>query len=61
MRGLWILRLNAACRENGISYSRFISGLKKAKVTLDRKVLTEIAVNDDSSFKKLVELAKKAV
>ncbi|MBI4970482.1 MAG: 50S ribosomal protein L20 [Candidatus Omnitrophica bacterium] len=59
-RGLWIIRLNAACRENGISYSKFISGLKKAKVNLDRKQLADVAVKDDASFKKLVELAKKS-
>ena len=59
-RGLWIIRLNAACRDNGISYSKFISGLKKAKISLDRKQLANVAVNDDASFKKLVELAKKA-
>lgn len=60
MRGLWILRLNAACREKGISYSRFISGLKKAKIQLDRKTLAALAVRDESAFNELVELAKKA-
>ncbi|MBI4398711.1 MAG: 50S ribosomal protein L20 [Candidatus Omnitrophica bacterium] len=59
MRGLWILRLNAACRDNGISYSKFIAGLKKAQVSLNRKQLSEIAATDDASFKKLVELVRK--
>lgn len=57
-RGLWIIRINAACREHGISYSRFIQGLKKAKVLLDRKVLSELAVSDKKAFGKLVEVAK---
>jgi len=59
MRGLFILRINAACRENGISYSRFISGLKKANVTLDRKMLSQICLRDDAAFTQLVEIAKK--
>lgn len=58
-RSLWITRINAACRDLDITYSRFISGLKKAKVLLDRKALAEIAVSDKAAFKKLVELAKK--
>ena len=58
-RGLWIARINAACREAGITYSAFINGLKKAKVTLDRKILADIAVRDNKAFKKLVELVKK--
>ncbi len=57
-RSLWILRINAACRENGISYSRFITGLKKQKVDLDRKALAELAVKDGKAFKRLVEVAK---
>jgi len=57
-RTLWIVRLNAAVREKGISYSRFISGLKKANVAIDRKMLAEIAVKDDVAFKRLVEVAK---
>ncbi len=60
-RKLWITRLNAACRQNGISYSRFISGLKKADVALDRKQLAEIAVADSAAFSKLVEIAKEKV
>ena len=57
-RRMWIVRLNAAVREEGMSYSRFISGLKKANVILDRKMLAEIAVNDNATFKQLVEIAK---
>jgi len=57
-RSLWIARINAACRLNGISYSRFIQGLKKAKILLDRKVLAELAVSDMKAFAKLVETAK---
>jgi large subunit ribosomal protein L20 len=57
-RKLWIVRINAACREAGITYSAFLSGLKKAKVNLDRKILAEIAVKDTQAFKKLVEIAK---
>ena len=58
-RSLWNLRINAACRMNGISYSRFIGGLKRAQVGLDRKSLADLAVRDGEAFKKLVELAKK--
>lgn len=60
-RSLWIVRINAACQENGLAYSRFISGLKAAKVILDRKMLAEIAINDAATFKKLVVLAQKAL
>ncbi|MDR1195286.1 MAG: 50S ribosomal protein L20 [Endomicrobium sp.] len=59
-RTLWIIRLNAAVREEGISYNRFISGLKRANVAIDRKMLAEIAVNDNVSFKQLIEIAKSA-
>lgn len=59
MRALWIARLNAACREAGLTYSKFISGLKKAKIGLDRKVLADLAVRDNAAFRKLVELVKK--
>lgn len=55
-RALWITRINAACRENGIKYSVFIDGLKKAKISLDRKSLAELAVADKAVFKKLIEL-----
>ena len=57
-RALWIIRINAACRSTGITYGRFISGLKNAKVGLDRKVLADLAVNDRQAFEKLVEIAK---
>ena len=57
-RSLWIVRINAACRENGISYSRFVQGLKKIKVMIDRKMLSELAVSDKKAFAKLVEAAK---
>jgi large subunit ribosomal protein L20 len=58
-RYLWTARINAACRLHGASYSRFISGLKKAGVKLDRKVLADLAVREPAVFKKLVELAVK--
>jgi large subunit ribosomal protein L20 len=57
-RALWIARINAACREFDISYSKFIAGLKKAKIALDRKVLAELAVSDKKAFGKLVESVK---
>ncbi len=59
-RALWITRINAACRQNDISYSRFIDGLKKANVSLNRKVLADIAVREPQTFASLVETAKKA-
>ena len=59
-RRLWIARINAAARMNGMSYSTFICGLKKAGIDLNRKVLADIAVNDPAAFAKLVEAAKKA-
>ena len=57
-RSLWIARINAGCRAHGLSYSKFIAGLKKAKIALDRKVLADIAVSDSKAFAKLVESAK---
>lgn len=57
-RALWITRINAACRAEGISYSKFMAGLKKSKVALDRKILADLAVKDSAAFKKLVEIAK---
>ena len=60
-RKLWIQRINAACRLNDISYSRFIAGLKGAGVEVDRKVLADIAVTDPAAFTALVEVAKAAV
>ena len=60
-RKLWIVRINAACRENEISYSRFINGLSKAGVTVNRKMLAEIAIDSPKSFSDLVEIAKDAL
>ena len=60
-RSLWIARINAASRANGISYSRFMNGLMKAGITLDRKVLADIAVHDASGFAALAEKAKGAL
>ncbi|MBR4314091.1 MAG: 50S ribosomal protein L20 [Lachnospiraceae bacterium] len=58
-RELWITRINAACRLNDISYSKFMYGLKKANITLNRKVLAELAVSDEKAFSKLAETAKQ--
>lgn len=58
LRSLWIIRLNAAARENGMSYSRFMDGLKKAKIEIDRKILADIAVNDPAIFKQIVSEIK---
>lgn len=60
-RQLWIVRINVACRDEGISYSRFTEGLKAAEVVLDRKVLADLAVNDPIAFKGLVDKAKDAL
>ena len=59
-RRLWIARINAACRAQGINYSTFMNGLKKAGIDLNRKMLSEMAINDSASFAKLVETAKAA-
>src|SRR5215211_3189778 len=59
-RKLWIQRINAACRQNGVSYSRFIAGLKAAEVDVDRKVLADLAVTDGPAFAALVKLAADA-
>ncbi len=59
-RKLWIKRINAACRNNEISYSRFMDGLKKGGININRKMLSELAINDPAGFSKLVESAKKA-
>jgi large subunit ribosomal protein L20 len=59
-RSLWIMRINAAAREHGLSYSRFMDGLKKADIALDRKSLAELAVHNADAFAKLTELAKQA-
>lgn len=58
-RKLWITRINAAARINGMSYSKFISGLKKANITINRKMLSEMAINDPAGFAKLVEIAEE--
>ncbi len=58
-RKLWITRINAACRLNNISYSKFINGLKVNNITLNRKMLSEIAISNPAEFTKLVELSKK--
>lgn len=57
-RGAWNIQINAACRAQGITYSRFISGLKKKKIELDRKILSDLANNHAEAFSKLVEMAK---
>jgi len=61
MRQLWITRINAAARINGVTYSAFMNGLKKAGIELDRKVLADIALNNASEFAKLVDNAKAAL
>ena len=61
LRRLWIARINAASRANGMSYSQFIHGLKMANVDLDRKVMADIAVRDEDAFAKLVEVAQNAL
>ncbi len=60
-RALWITRINAACREQGVTYSAFIAGTKKAQIELDRKVLADMAVNDKAGFAAVVEQAKAAL
>ncbi len=60
-RSLWIARINAAARENGISYSRFIAGLNKARIELDRKALSDLAVHDKAAFMTLVQQARRAL
>ncbi|MBD3426961.1 MAG: 50S ribosomal protein L20 [Candidatus Omnitrophica bacterium] len=57
-RALWITRIAAACKQEGISYSKFISGLKKAKIELNRKILADLAANDNRGFKALVKQVK---
>lgn len=60
-RRLWIVRINAACRINNISYSRFMHGLKLAKIELDRKILADMAMSEPENFAKVVEAAKQAI
>ncbi len=59
-RRLWITRINAACRENGITYSKFINALLKANITVDRKILADLAVTDKDAFKAIISQAKAA-
>jgi len=61
IRRLWITRINAGARQNGMSYSQFMNGLKQAGIGLDRKVLSDMAINDPAAFTKLVEMAKEQV
>ena len=61
MRRLWIQRINAACRQNDMSYSRFIAGLNAAGIEVDRKILADLAVTDPAAFAKLVEQAKASL
>jgi large subunit ribosomal protein L20 len=60
-RSLWIVRINASCREAGISYSQFVHGLKAAGLDLNRKVLADVALHDDAGFRQLIEAAKTAI
>jgi large subunit ribosomal protein L20 len=60
-RSLWITRISAACKMNDINYSRFMNGLKKANIEINRKMLSEIAINDPAAFTQLVETAKKSL
>jgi len=61
MRQLWIIRINAAARENGLPYGRFIEGLNKAGVTVDRKILADLAVRDPQAFREYVNVARAAL
>ena len=60
MRQLWIIRINAAARQNGLTYGQFIAGLKKADVEIDRKILADLAIRDAATFGKIADLAKSA-
>ena len=60
-RRLWIVRINAACRQHDISYSRFVAGLKAAQIEVDRKILADLAVRDDTAFGALVATAREAL
>lgn len=60
-RKLWIARINAAVRENGMTYNRFMQGIRLAEIDIDRRMLAELAVNDSATFAKIVEMAKKAL
>ena len=61
LRRLWIVRINAAARENGIKYSQFIHGLEKANINLDRKLLSELAINDKASFSEIINKVKSVL
>src|SRR5512135_1085731 len=60
MRELWIIRINAGVRQHGLSYSRFVAGLRKADIEIDRKILADLAVRDEATFARIVELARGA-
>lgn len=60
-RALWIIRINAAARDNGLSYSQFINGLKKANIEIDRKILADMAIHDKPAFSKIIEKAKASL
>jgi large subunit ribosomal protein L20 len=60
MRELWVIRINAAARQHGLTYGRFVAGLKKADITLDRKMLADIAVRDTAAFGRIVEVVREA-
>lgn len=60
MRQLWIIRINAAARENGVTYGQFVAGLKKADIQIDRKILADLAVRDSATFGRIVDVAKGA-
>ena len=60
MRELWVIRINAAARQHGITYGRFVAGLKKADISLDRKMLADIAVRDTAAFGRIVEVVREA-
>jgi large subunit ribosomal protein L20 len=60
MRQLWIIRINAAARAHGVTYAHFVNGLKRAEIELDRKILADIAVRDDATFGRIVEVARGA-
>ena len=60
-RALWIQRINAACRARGITYSRFMEGLKSIDVDLDRKIMSDVAIHDEAAFDSLVSKAKEAI
>jgi large subunit ribosomal protein L20 len=60
MRELWVVRINAAARANGLTYGRFIAGLRKADVAIDRKILADLAVRDAATFSRIVEVARSA-